>query len=156
VKLFAFERRWLCAIFDAVLPGSEDPRFPLGAAALGVERYIDALMRSCPRGFALGLRVCTWLLQLAPVLVLGRPALFGALPASERTEVLERLSHSDRYLIRELPMLFKTAACLGPCGLPDVQRRIGIHPVDTSDPDWARDAQQATARGLPVVTEPRS
>lgn len=149
MKPFAFERRWLAAIFATVLPGSDDPRFPLGASALGVERYVDALVRAAPRGFVSGLRVCTWLLQLCPPFVLGRFVCFTALGQDARAELLERLTRSDRYLVRELPMLFKTAACLGLCGLPDVQRRIGIHPVDVAAPDWAR-AADATGR-LPVT-----
>jgi hypothetical protein len=151
--LLGFERRWLAAIFAAVLPASDDPRFPLGAPELGVERYIDHLMRSAPRGFALGLRVCTWLLQLAPLLVYRRLVGFAGLDAPARSELLERLTRSDAYLIRELPMLFKTAACLGLCGLPALQRRIGIHPVDASDPEWAR--ADVTARRLPLAAEDR-
>jgi hypothetical protein len=153
VKLLGFERRWLMEIFAALLPASDDPRFPLGASALGAERYIDDLMRSAPRDFALGLRVCTWLLQLAPLFTYGRLVRFAGLDAAARSELLERLTRSDVYLIRELPMLFKTAACLGLCGLPALQRRIGIHPVDASDPEWARTG--STGRRLPRAVEER-
>jgi len=151
--MLGFERRWLTEIFAATLAASDDPRFPLGASALGVERYIDDLMRSAPRGFALGLRVCTWLLQLAPLLAYGRPVRFAGLDAAARSELLEHLTRSDVYLIRELPMLFKTAACLGLCGLPELQRRIGIHPVDASDPEWARGGGRG--RRLPRAAEER-
>jgi len=154
VRLFDFERRWLAAIFATMLPASDDPRFPLGAAALGVEHYIDDLMRSAPRDFALGLRVCTWLLQLAPLLMCRRLVGFAGLDEPARSQLLERLTQSDVYLIRELPMLFKTAACLGLCGLPELQRRIGIHPVDASDPEWARTTD--TARRLPRAAQERS
>lgn len=149
MKPRAFERRWLAAIFAAVLPGCDDPRFPLGAEQPGAERYVDALLAGAPRGFVRGLRACTWLLQLAPLLLLGRFCSFGGLPPAARAELLERMTRSERYLVRELPMLFKTAACLGVCGLPQVQRRIGIHPVDAADPDWAR--ADAAARRLPVA-----
>jgi hypothetical protein len=154
MRLLGFERRWLAEIFAAMLPASDDPRFPLGASALGAERYIDDLMRSAPRDFALGLRVCTWLVQLAPLFTYGRLAGFAGLDAAQRSELLERLTRSDVYLIRELPMLFKTAACLGLCGLPDLQRRIGIHPVDASDPEWAHAGD--ARRRLPRAAQERS
>jgi hypothetical protein len=137
MTLFDFERRWLLLVFETVLPGSDDRRFPEGPLELGVERYIDDLLRRAPSDFGIGLRVCTWLVMFAPLLVLRGLRTFAGLSAVERAEFLERLTRSDTYLIRELPMLFKTAACLGVCGLPDVQRRIGIHPVDAVPPDWA-------------------
>jgi hypothetical protein len=52
--------------------------------------------------------------------------------------LLERLGRSRVYVIREMPLLFKTAACLGYGGLPEVQARVGITPVDALPPDWAR------------------
>lgn len=136
MTLFAFERRWLALIFATILPASDDPRFPQGADELGVERYIESLLRIAPGDFATALRVCTWLLMLSPLFVLGRIATLAGLAPAERAKLFERLSESNVYLIRELPMLFKTAACLGLCGLPEVQRRIGIHPVDRTPPDW--------------------
>jgi hypothetical protein len=151
MRLFACERRWLLLIFAAILPASEDPRFPQGALELGAGRYLDSLLRSAPSDFALGLRVCSWLIMLAPPFVLARFCTFAALSAAQRAELLERLTRSDVYLIRELPMLFKTALCLGVCGLPHVQRRIGIHPVDASPPDWAQPERAVTQ--LQLVTE---
>ena len=136
MRLWGFERRWLASIFATILPASADGRFP-GAAALGIERYIEALFREAPRSFTLGLRVCTWLLALAPPFALRRPCTFASLPLPERTALLERMAASDRYFVRELPLLFKAAACLGACGLPDVQRAIGIHPTDATPPAWA-------------------
>jgi hypothetical protein len=154
VKTFVFERRWLAAIFAAVLPASDDPRFPEGADRLGVEAYVDALLDGAPRGFARGLRLCTWLLQLAPLLFLRRPVAFTALAPEARAALLERMAASDVYLVRELPMLFKTAACLGLCGLPAVQRRIGIQPLDTIDPDWARAGKGARRLQLAAGERP--
>jgi hypothetical protein len=153
MKLFAFERRWLALVFATILPASDDARFPEGADELGAARYIDSLLRTAPSDFCIGLRVFTWLLMFMPPFVLGRLCTFAMLAATERTELLERLTQSNTYLIRELPMLFKTAACLGLCGLPHVQRRIGIHPVDATPPDWARDATRSAR--LPITKEHR-
>jgi hypothetical protein len=148
-----FERRWLLLIFEAILPGSDDPRFPQGAIELGAARYTDSLLRTAPSDFVLGLRLCTWLIMFAPPLLLRRCCTFAGLTAAERAELLERLTRSELYLLRELPMLFKTALCLGVCGLPEVQRRIGIQPVDASAPDWARGEDLAR---LPLLREERS
>jgi hypothetical protein len=153
MKLFGFERRWLLLVFETILPASDDPRFPQGALELGAGRYLDSLVRTAPSDFVLGLRLCTWLLMFAPLFMLRRLCTFAGLSAAQRTELLERFARSDVYLIRELPMLFKTAACLGVCGLPEVQRRIGIHPVDPTPPDWAAGA--AAVPRLRVIREER-
>jgi hypothetical protein len=110
-------------------------------------------LRTAPFDFVLGLRLCTWLLMFAPLFVLRRLRTFESLSAAERAELLERFTRSDVYLIRELPMLFKTAACLGVCGLPEVQRRIGIYPVDATPPDWA--AGDPAVPRLRVMSEER-
>jgi len=146
MTLLGFERRWLCAIFATMLPSGAEPRLPLGADDVDSGAYVDDLMRIAPRHFSLGLRACTWLVQLMPLFVLGRLSSFMGLPSELRTELFERMCRSDKYLIRELPMLFKTAACLGYCGLPQVQAQVGIAPRDAEPARWAR-------RSLPVARE---
>jgi hypothetical protein len=147
MTLRGFERRWLCAIFATMLPSGAEPRLPLGADDVDSAAYIDDLMRVAPRHFALGLRACAWLIQLLPLFVLRKPATFMGLPVELRTELFERMCRSDVYLIRELPMLFKTAACLGYCGLPQVQALVGIAPRDAEAARWAR----RRLPGLPTV-----
>ena len=149
----ACERRWLLLIFATILPAIDDPRFPHGASELGADRYADSLLRTAPSSFALGLRLCCWLVMLAPPFVLRRLRTFAGLTAAEQAELLERLTTSDVYLVRELPMLFKTALCLGVCGLPEVQRRIGIQPTDSTAPDWAQ--PDARAQRLPLLGQGR-
>ena len=61
------------------------------------------------------------------------------LGADERMAVLERMRQSDVYLVREMPLLFKTVGCLGFCGLPQVHEQVGIEPRDTTPPEWARE-----------------
>lgn len=133
-----FERRWLLAIFDAVVPSGADERFPEGAKDAPMGRFVDDLLAHAPDHFCLGLRACTWVLTLSPLFVLGRFATFGSLEPSERLELLRRFSTSSTYVVREMPLLFKTVACLGFCGLPDIQKRVGIEPVDAIPPEWAR------------------
>ena len=148
MTLSGFERRWLARIYGAILPASDDPRFPEGAEALGAERFAADLVRTAPSDVGFGLRALTWLLTwVAPLFVLGRFASFGGLSPEDQARLLERLSESDVYLVREAPMLFKMTACLGICGLPDVQRRVGVQTVDATPPAWAND----TRPRLPVA-----
>lgn len=144
MTFLGFERRWLLAVFDTVAPSGADERVPVGALGLPMDRFLDDLIANAPVHFLLGLRACAWVVMFAPPFVLGRFATFNGLSPTERLELLERLGRSNTYVIREMPLLFKTVACLGFCGVPEVQSRIGIHPVDGTAPAWAR-------RGLPMA-----
>jgi len=144
MTLLGFERRWLVVVFETVLPAGADGRLPVRISDVPMDRFVDDLIRQAPAHFVLGLKACLWVVMLAPPFVLGRFRTFLGLEPSERLSLLERLGRSRTYVIREMPLLFKTIACLGFCGLPEVQSSIGIHPTDTTPPAWAR-------RGLPVV-----
>jgi hypothetical protein len=135
-RLLRFERRWLVAIFETILP-SGDPALPLGAADAPLGRFVDDLLASAPLPAVLGLRASLWLLMLAPLFVLGRPRSFLGLSSQARLALLERLRGSRHYLVRESALLFKIVGCLGFCGLPPVQQRLGIFPTDGTLPPWA-------------------
>jgi hypothetical protein len=143
MTLLAFERRWLRVVFETVLGGS-DERLPVRPSEVPLERFIEDLVASAPAHFVLGLRACLWAVMLAPLFVLGRLRTFIGLSTEERLALLERLGRSDTYVVREMPLLFKTVACLGYCGLPEVQAKIGIQPTDATPPPWAR-------RSLPMA-----
>jgi hypothetical protein len=134
LRLFRFERRWLVRVFETVLP--VDPVLG-GAAVAPMGRFVDDFARRATLAAVLGLRLSLWLLMLAP-LARGRLSTFLGLSPDERLALLERLGRSDRYLVREAAVLFKVVGCLGLCGLPPLQRRIGIFPVDETAPPWTR------------------
>lgn len=138
MALSGFERRWLLLVFDTVVPSGADERMSIGARDVPMGDFIDDLWRRTPLQFRLGLRACLWFVMLCPLLLMGRVATFAGLTASERTRLLTLLGASHVYLVREMPLLFKTVACLGLCGLPDVQRKVGITLVDATPPEWAR------------------
>jgi len=140
MKLLRVERRCLEAVFATMLPSNADPRLAFGAAEAGMDRFLDDLLRVAPLPFRLALRGCTWLVWLAPPFVLGRWSTFPAMTEADRTAFFEAMAASRVYLVREIPVLFKTVACLGFCGLPDVQRAAGIAPLDAQPPRWARSA----------------
>jgi hypothetical protein len=138
LRMLRFERRWLVRVFEVLLPGGADPRIPVGAADVPMGRFVDDLLAASSLEFVAGLRICLWMLMLAPLVVLRRLRTFLGVGPSEQAIVLERLRSSDVYLFREVPMLLKTIACLGFCGLPEVQGAIGLFPIDRTPPSWAQ------------------
>ena len=137
MTFFSFERRWLRAVLDAILPSGAHPRLDLGARDLPLDRFVDDLLQRAPMLAVLGVRASLWVITLAP-LFRGRLRLFPSLAAAEQIALLEALAQSRIHLLREVPVLLKTLACLGYCGLPEVQRRVGIEPVASAPPRWAR------------------
>ena len=135
--MFAFERRWLLRIFDAIYPANAAGGLRLGAADVPLEGLLLDLQRSAPFDFMLGLRASAWVVTLFGPLLIGRPRPFGALSRDARAEVLEGLAHHRLYLVRELPMLLKMVASLGYVGVPEVQRALGLATVDGTPPAWA-------------------
>ena len=136
LRLFRRKRRWVVRLFETVLPRPEEGPLALGAADLPLGAFVDDLVTHAPLSAVLGLRLALWLVMLAPPFALGRWRTFLGLDPAERLALLERLRRSDRYLVRESALMWKLLGCLGFCGLPEVQRRLGIHPVDQTPPAW--------------------
>jgi hypothetical protein len=135
MSLTSIERRWLCSIFATILPTSEADLSP-SATDLPMERFVADLNRSAPSDFNLGLRVALWVVMLSPPFMLGRLHTFAGLSADERLAVLRRLAASEIYLLREVPLLLKMIGCLGYCGAPEVQSRLGIPLSNPAVPAW--------------------
>ena len=133
---FAFERRWLAALWATILPSGSAGGIPLGARDVPLDRFLDELCAFAPARVTWGARVCVWLLTFCPLFVIGRFALFPSLDAEARLAVLEKLRASDVYLIRELPILFKMLGALGFGGLPEVQTCMGIAVRSEEPPEW--------------------
>jgi hypothetical protein len=131
----SFERRWLLAVLAAILPAGAHPRLSLGARDLPLGRFVDDLLLRAPLLAVIGLRASLWVVTLAP-LARGRLRLFPALAPDEQIALLDALSRSPVHLLREVPVLLKTLACLGYCGMPEVQRQVGITPVAAAPPPW--------------------
>jgi len=119
-----FERAWLLAIFSAMLPSGHSERLPLGARDAPMEAFLDEFERTAPLDTRLGVRAALWVVTLAPLPWLGRPRLFAGLAAPEQVALLEQMSASPIYLLRELPMLLKVIACMGYAAAPRVQARV--------------------------------
>ncbi len=125
MKLRAFEQRWLESIFVTILP--EGIEGLPGAAKVEWRPFLDDFAAVAPARMFLGLRGALWLVALlAPLLVLHRPRTFMGLAADQRLRVLQGLRESRFYLVRELPVLLKSIACLAYCRLPEVQAKVGL------------------------------
>jgi hypothetical protein len=142
-RLFNFERRWLLEVLESLMPSGADPRMPVGASDVPLGHFLDDLVESAPEKFVMGLRACLWIVILCPPFVLRRLTTFFGLAPQERVTLMYRLRESNLYVVRELPMLLKTVGCLGMCGLPEVQQRLGITPTDKTPPQWARVAESS-------------
>lgn len=140
MKLTRFERRWLLEMFDAILPSRSHATLTLGAADFPMDRFLDDAEAEAPFEYLLGLRVALWVVMLSPVILFYRARPWTWLPREERIEALRRLLHHPVYVLRELPAILKTVACLGYCGVPAVQAQIGFDRVDATDPAWLRRA----------------
>ncbi len=135
---FEFEKRWLRSIFNCVIPSGASRVLPEGGADVPLDGFIEDLLEHAPAQFCLGMRACTWAITWAPLVVLGRFRSFHGLSSEEQYRVLDVMRSSNVYLIREMPLLFKTIGCLGYGGLPRIQARLDIEPRDSTDPEWAR------------------
>ncbi|MCB9661068.1 MAG: hypothetical protein R3B40_23910 [Polyangiales bacterium] len=145
--MFAFERRWLLRIFDAIYPANAPGGLRLGAADVPLEGLLADLRRHAPFDFMLGVRAAAWVVTLFGPLLIGRLRRFGSLLPNERADVLEGLAHHRLYLVRELPMLLKMVASLGYVGVPEVQRAIGLAVVDDTPPAWATSTTGGSSGG---------
>lgn len=138
MRLLHFEKRWLLAIWGAIIPGGVDPRLPRGAGEAPMDRFVDEFFGSAPLGPCLGLRLGLWIFIFAAIFWRLKLRPFPRLRPEDQTRYLDAMASSRVYLVRELPGLFKLVACLGYCGLHEVQRAIGVTRVYAEPPDWAR------------------
>lgn len=105
MKLFAFERSWAAAVLDSVFP--ESTSLPHGIARMDPGRFVADAIASSPLEQSLGLRLTIWMVALAPLWLLRRPATITTLAPHERQRVFERLLTSPVYAIRQLALALK-------------------------------------------------
>jgi len=136
VQLTPLERYWLCVVFAAVYPSNAHTQLTLGSDDVPMQDFITDLFAHAPGRALLGLRAALWFVMLCPLFVIARPKVFSRLTLDERVEVLDRLGRNRFYVLREIPMLFKTIGGLGYAAMPAVQRQVGIPTDGHHDPSW--------------------
>jgi hypothetical protein len=112
MRMAPFEIDWARAIARALVP-PEELHGVLAGAFDGIDagaRYADECAAS-PWHAALLLRASLWLTWLAPIWLWGKLSTFGGLDGDERAQLLERLLHDGRYLVRTAAMFLKLMIC---------------------------------------------
>ncbi len=122
----SFEVHVAVKMCEAIYPSGADPRLPLGAKDVGIDRFIPRLLAVIPLQAALVLRLAVWVVLFSPLLVGKGPRLFTGLSEKDQEEVMRRLSVHRIYYLRELSMLWKAYGGMGYGGDPRVQALLGM------------------------------
>ena len=138
MSLLGFERRWLHQVLGTIFPRGTHPRLQQGIADYDLELFFDDALGRMPGRARLGLRMALWVIQVAPLFCRVAWSRFSQLDEARQLETLTRLKTSRWYLARELLMLLKAVGSLGFCGLPAVQRSVGMEQVEDTDPAWQK------------------
>jgi hypothetical protein len=112
-----------------MIPGRDDAPLP-GLAAVDTAEFWREYEARAPDLLRFGFRASVWALSLAPPLLLGRVRTFEGLSPAERDELLDKVSRSRSYLIRQLPLTVKLMACFAYLRDDDVRTRV----EELSDP----------------------
>lgn len=120
-RLTRLEARWVGAVSGAFAPQSEEVDY---AGAL------DAFLAHVDWSVALGMRAGFFLLNLAPLWYGLRPRTLNSLPLDERCALLDRMTRSRSYLVRELVLLSKTIAAMALFRVPAVRAASGYDRED--------------------------
>jgi hypothetical protein len=145
-----WELSWAVEVLAAFAPSSNESRSRALAPRDGEVDYTRTVRRllhgSTPLA-ALGLRAAFWMVNFAPVWLLGRFATFSELARAERTELLSRLLRHTSMFVRELSLLLKFSAAVALLGTPSVRARSGY---DNAQPPVSVVRDQGR-RLLPVI-----
>lgn len=126
--LTAYERTITRAVFDALLPGVPG-RAPAARDHDLLASHV-AMLAAMPRAHALGFRAGFVAAEfLVPLLTLGKPARLSRLSPPAREAALHAVVYHPRYLVRQLGLLFKTAAGFAYFQQPGVRDAFGLPPV---------------------------
>jgi len=127
MKLTSYEKSRAGSIMDALLPGGVEP-FAFSATDTGALRVFEEMVEGLPFVTAFGLRAAVWLVELAgPAIVLKRPRLFSSLSSEEQEECMKVMASRDAYLVRNLVLLFKSAAGFAWGGDERVREALGMN-----------------------------
>lgn len=110
-----FERRWLMALIEAMIPPlpPRDGKAAVPAAdAAAVGRGMEILLGGMPALQRLALRFAVWLVSWVGPLFIGRAPTFRRLSTSDRDRVLVCMGGSDNFVVREMVVLLKLVAGL--------------------------------------------
>lgn len=142
MTFLSFETRWFSRILAAIFP-SDCSALVTGADRVPMERFLADVAKNAPFLPLLGIRAALWVVMFTPLLFVGRLRTFTGLAATDQTRMLQKMSESSIYALREIPILLKTIGCLGYGSIPRVQREVGVVELPLDEPAWARSTEGA-------------
>lgn len=151
--MLAMEQRWAVAVLEGFAPVGG----PGLAPQEGEVDYLTTMrkMMHASTGLAaFGLRLGLWLATFAPVFVLGKLKTMASLSRERRAELLEKLLSHRLYLIRELTLLLKLAACMAMFARPALRERSGYDRHQGLDYETVADSGERLKVRLDVVADP--
>jgi hypothetical protein len=129
--MLSFERKWAERVLEAFAPPGPNDRFAPSPGQVQYGASLLAMNRASNRFASVGMRLAVWAVFFAPVWLFGRLATFASLDIEQRAEILDRMLAHRFYLVREMVLLLKLAACMAIFALPDLRARSGYdRPVD--------------------------
>lgn len=105
---FTFERRWLLAILQAMLPARPGQ---LGVDAVDFSQFWPLFQQAATPLLRFGVRAATWFVALSPIFWIGRLKRFDKLSASDQDRVINAAAASDLFLARQMLNTLKIVAC---------------------------------------------
>lgn len=119
-----FERRWLAALVEAMIPADRENDRP-GVAAARVAAFDATLAAAAPPILRFGLRASVWLLTWMTLWPAFGARPFHRLDADHRDRFLVWAGTTDAYLVRQLATTIKLIACFRYFDDPELRRRAG-------------------------------
>ncbi len=118
------ELRWRETLCAAMIPASEQGSLP-GSGDVDTEDFWKEYEEAAPQLLRVGLRSSVWALTFCPVVYLRTIKRFEQLTDIERDTVLRKMSQSQLYLIRQLPLTIKLMTCFAYLRDDDVRAQVG-------------------------------
>jgi acyl-CoA reductase-like NAD-dependent aldehyde dehydrogenase len=106
------ELAWGRATFEAVYAAPADARLPDALTGEEWDAFLKDILGSAPLLSSVGLRAGLWVAGLAPLVAKRTWRTMDRLSLHEREQVIEAMSHSDVYFIRQVAVLLKTTGGL--------------------------------------------
>jgi len=109
-RWFKFERQWLAAILQAVIPGNTEQHIPKWSS-LDHGSFWVLFANKAPLKIQFALRCVVWLLSLLPIVMLRQGRLFNYLKPEQQDAFLYRCDHKTNFLLRPCLEFIKIVAC---------------------------------------------
>ena len=124
--MWTFELDWTSKIMDSMIPPGVEEQIPQAATEAGAVEVLREMILYTPAITAVGFRAAIWFIEvLGPMIAMGKFSRFSKLDPPSREKVLETIYKSKVYLMRQLVLLIKMAACFAWGAYPQVREGLG-------------------------------